>query len=657
MGWCLSLQLHRARPLTSDELDQLCALLREIRTWDWEQAGLHLELPVGRRADGLVGQALVAVPMDADSDAQRVVDAAHRLHALLPDVAVWVDDDMGLVGTEDGLPALNGGDDPATLIDVGETEGAWQPALQELPETLPPKLLDAVALLGGPPPDAQDKKALRAHAQAKKAIASSTHVGKLALALEDDAVSKPQKATIRRLLADVDPVVVGTVALKRHKKLPYVARRLLEAANDALDDVTPLSEVWLAIWRKGKSRYHWGDLHNQIPDALLARMACHPEAHAQLVEDLEAAWEDWDEEAAVRRGGEAAETLGRSGTVAAAVALVAAVRRRADRSAPGELQRHTMRGVYAGLAQLVLGPHAAPERAPVASLLRAFTQVGRYDRDSPPLLLSALAVADPEGSWPLLLRLEESSTYALAAIAAARHSPHPEAGDLLRRLARSEQDDVRDKALDALVAREGPAALPFWLSLKVTRGDTERLVPPYTLQAHDIDRFRLPKTVEGLRGWLVERGLPAEVSVALPLEERAMPAGARRPSVGRKEHLLADLQAVYRTRDLRYAAVVAVGAAELGTKTWDSDPALDWADPEGMGLVELAELAPADRLDAVLAREDLPPQQLSAWLRALEAQGRLSAGVRHQITGYELFSKAERAAHEAAEAAWSAAHA
>jgi hypothetical protein len=246
--------------------------------------GLGLEIPTTRRSDGLLGRALIPVPMDADSDASRVIEAAHRIHALLDDVTVLLDDDMGLVGTEGGLPQLNGGTNPATLLD--DTDGDWEPALRPLPATLPQKLLDAVALLEGPPPAPSDKAGTKAWKQAEKAVSSSTHVGKLVLALEDDNVSRAARAAIRVTLQRVDPVVLGTTVLKRHKKLPHVACSLLEQVGAALDDVSPLTAVWLDLWRKGKSRYFWGDFHIHIPNSLLARMARAPEATDQLITDL-----------------------------------------------------------------------------------------------------------------------------------------------------------------------------------------------------------------------------------------------------------------------------------------------------------------------------------------------------------------------------------
>ncbi len=356
----------------------------------------------------------------------------------------------------------------------------------------------------------------------------------------------------------------------------------------------------------------------------------------------------------LRRGGGAAATLGLSGTPEAAMALVDAVERRDRKGARGELQRQTMRGVYEGLDHLVRGPQPMKGPPPVATLTRALHQLGRNDRDSPTHLLSGLAVAAPREALPLLLRLEDSTLHTRSVIAAAGVCPLPEAAALLRRLALSDDNDTHTKALEALVLREGVAALPFWLAVKVARGETDGLRVPHTIDKHGLNPFTLPKTADDLRTWLAEQGLPTEVSIELPIEERVTEAHARRPLRDTKAHLLADLQAMYRTKDLRYAAAVAVGAAGLGVASWSDDPALDWADPEGMGLAELADRKPVDRLEAVLARPDLPEQILPAWMKALADVGRLVPGVRQRIGGYDLFSKEERAELVAAEQAWRA---
>ncbi len=611
MGLCLSLQLVAPRPLSAAARGALRALMQEVAGWDWEQGGIQLELPDPRRADGLVGRALVPVPMDADGDVARVIAAAHRIAGLLPEVSVRVDDDLGMVGTEDGLPVVNGGERPAEMIDeeaLEDWDGSWTPLLAPVVLDVPEKLLAALTLLDTPPDPELDptsragKAAAKLRAKAHKTASSAANLGRLLLVLADRDAPADQKTLIHSILRQLDPTDIAVAGTKKHKKLQHDLSRLLAPLTDRLladfTDGGPLATAFLAVWRRGRSRYHWGDFLHCFPRPLLARIGQDPEIEAQLIADIPEAWEEWDEEAMARRAGAAARVLGLASRPAGARALVEAVRRKDDRGTPGDVGRQTMRGVYEGLGSLVLGPHGDPARAPVATLLRSLGLLGQHDNDSPSHLLPALVRTGDPRAKSLVLYFEDSGQHLRGLAAIRAHADLPWVRAMLLRLAHSTVENTLHEVRRGLHRSERDAPLP-----------------------------------------------------PLAPEERAMAASGRRPYPGDKEALLAELTALHRTGDRRYALALVTGANGLGRATWDSDPRVDWADPAGMQLGALEELGTWARIQALDAL-DLPPQILPPWLQALADEGRLQEGMAERYDQYDLFSRPRRDALRAEEQAW-----
>lgn len=631
MGWSFGVQLLRKPPLNTDERATLLRVARQVAAWPWESEGLDLEVPRGKRSDGLVGRAVVKVPYDLEDegDAQRVLDAVHAFVDAVAGLSARVDDDLDTVTVTDGRFELGGGEAPQPLLDEGDETGDggdWEPLIQPLPATLPPKLVAALALLdeaetATPPEETKARKAWdKKVAAARKAAGSDANVGKLLVLLDEDTLPKPVRAAARDSLRHAAANTVARVGLKRYAKLGTHGRWAVNDTLRALDEISEAAAVFLAVWSKGKGRYHWGDFVGPMPEEVLQRFARVPEVTARLQADLLEARDDMGDEALCRRGSEAAELLGRAQTRAGAKALAETLVWERKAYVGREFTGHTLTGVYQGLAWTVLSA-GEPEpgfEPPMALLRRQFFRMSRNNHTLRESVFTALAAGDPGATLPWFTRLFDSDTYTRELIPALTHMPGDEAEALLLQAMCAAKKTLRDRARGAWLKRKGLAGMPVWVASQLSEDEPD-LCAPWSLDVGELDRASLPRDEAGWRAWFAERGWALADAPSLPQEELLMRAEVHRGYSGLSDAWRAALLETKAAGDWRYAQALVVGAARFAAKT--REDAFDWADPDGLDLRDLAGLSLSEQLAWLDAKADLPTQLQPALVRVHAGPG------------------------------------
>lgn len=241
MGWTVSYQVLRDRPLEPHEVVKLAELVRRQRKQPWDAEPFSLSVPTAPRADFVIATGLNKVSMgDGSSDRDLVMAAANELHALLGGELRVADDFRVLTRT-------------AQPIHVPYAE-----------------LVDVTTLVAAPPVE----------------VARGDGIPELVAKLvecTDYKLTKP----IEERLAQQDPVELARFVYRGYALLGKNGnvRSALSSALARLRDPSVVIPEFLAAWSNPNGTYFYGDMPK--PTSFASAIARDPRVFAQMVADLE----------------------------------------------------------------------------------------------------------------------------------------------------------------------------------------------------------------------------------------------------------------------------------------------------------------------------------------------------------------------------------
>jgi hypothetical protein len=464
MGWSVSYQVVRDRPLTDDELLAVARFLQNCETHPWSGEGVRLAATRTARPDSLVAvgsSKLTAGGDDGSADAERMAKALRDLARTLPDAELRVADDLGVFGWKAGARrcALDGRPG-RPLVPCDDAEFTPVEELAPLPPpVLPGKLGQALA-------------AIRDGQPAAAFASDDALLGQTLAAWSRIAKHRATMRAARALLAAAPPTRLARVGLARYGSIAnqWDARELVNAALDAGEDVGPLVPAFREMWRKPKGICFYGDVVGALPEMASARLGAAEGVVAELEADLALAEElaegtSEGTEEPLRRAEAAVGLLVRGGTARGLACLVGLVRRTRNRATCREFDDRVRRAIHFELAQRG-DCRALPTLLHDLGTMRT---AGGVHGDE----LVALARLDPRRARPLVHELDERGGLPWDVIAALRLLGEPEDQARLAAVARRHpRAEVRARALDALAELGRPPVPP------------DPPAPPETLVTH-----------------------------------------------------------------------------------------------------------------------------------------------------------------------------
>ncbi|MGN6110280.1 MAG: hypothetical protein ACTHU0_34575, partial [Kofleriaceae bacterium] len=344
MGWTAYYQILRDRPLEEPELVQLVYFIDSANRPPWECEGFRLAVTRDPRADGVIGYGWTKVPFDVDesTDHERLCEVLTALLGEIPGIEVRLSDDFGAFGWD---PALR-------MFSLHDAPG---PPLVELPDADLSTFAPPSALVSSPVKPLSDE----ALAFVDEGEADEELAARMLIELSELPDDHPDRGYLRENLAGLPARTLAVAGLSSYGEIgrSYAVWQLVCRAIDQLEDIEPLVEPFLALWRAPRGIYWYGDL--SLSEIARERLARSPQIEAQLLADLADSLEGSELELVHRRAEHAALMLGRSGSRAAQAALVEATRVLRDRPVSSNQRAHTARGVLGGLV-LVGRPLVVP---------------------------------------------------------------------------------------------------------------------------------------------------------------------------------------------------------------------------------------------------------------------------------------------------------
>lgn len=424
MAWTATYQILRDRPLDDAELAALEELAARLNQPAWEGEGFGLVVTREARVDRVVGEGRQTLASDAGATVQRMCDALNTLAGAVSRIEVRVRDDVGALGM-DPIAGLvrRGGAQGLAPVQVARDDRQWRSPGEWLTRfrALSPAL--AAFAAGG---TAATGEALR---MALVEIAK----------LPDD---RPARAALVARLRDVPALELAQAGLEVYGEIARARTTwaLVKTALEAIFDVTPLVDRFLAVWRAPRGVYWYSDL--RLPDHTLDALATVPVVEAQMEADLVASLAGGDDELVHRRGEYAAQMLGRGRTASALASLLEAATRLHGPGLPAGVQAHTRAGVYTGLT-------IAAVPAVVPSLLLEVGTSTRWTRHAKDAL-NRLAWLAPARVAPIAVYLADAGESLNEVVPVLQHIGDAASIAALERLCAAPDPADRARAAEAL---------------------------------------------------------------------------------------------------------------------------------------------------------------------------------------------------------------
>lgn len=291
MGWTVSYQVLRDRPLDQHEIVKLADLVRRQLKQPWDSESFHLAVATTPRADRVIADGMNKISMGQTSqDVELIKAAVSELHALLG----------GELRVSDDFQVLSKTPRPIHIA-YGE-------------------LVDVTTLVAAPPVE----------------VAASDGIPELIAKMIEVSDYKLRKP-IEERLAQHDPVEIARFIYRAYAQLGKDdgVRSALSAALGRVSDPSVLVPDFLAMWPHPTGTYFYGDMPK--PTSFVTAIARDPRIIEQMIADVERTLRD-PTEMPCRCAAAAIDILGAGGHVRE---IVDAIRKRRGRSLSTD-ERYTM---------------------------------------------------------------------------------------------------------------------------------------------------------------------------------------------------------------------------------------------------------------------------------------------------------------------------